>query len=60
MQSHVAQLPNVNHFEIIELLADPQSALFHSVLQHIEKTTKQSGEAAEFLKTTPAQDRSRD
>jgi arylformamidase len=60
MQSHVAQLPNVNHFEIIELLADPQSALFCSVLQHIEKTTKQSGEAAEFLKTTPAQDRSRD
>jgi arylformamidase len=33
------QLPNVNHFEIIELLAEPQNMLLHRVLQHIETTT---------------------
>jgi arylformamidase len=37
--SDLIQLPNVNHFEIIELLAEPQSMLLRRVLQHIDTTT---------------------
>jgi arylformamidase len=36
------RLPNVNHFEIIELLAESKSVLLRTVLRHIEVSTKQT------------------
>jgi arylformamidase len=41
--SDLVRLPNVNHFEIIELLAESKSRLFRTVLQHIEMTTTRQG-----------------
>jgi arylformamidase len=38
--SDLVRLPNVNHFEIIELLADSKSVLVRTMLQHIEMTTQ--------------------
>ena len=35
----VLRLPETNHFEEIELLAEPNSALFGAVLSHIKQTT---------------------